>query len=100
MAKAPAIPSSTRFQRAAGNLIRTPFQRRLPLAMRTLYRQDPVPPHIERHIFQQPIDERRAVAVGEPHEANLALLGMAVGEGQSLSPLILPAQGFVAALRR
>src|SRR6185503_11116918 len=63
-----------------------------------LDRDDPVTTEVERQLFVQTIDERRAVLVEERDEPDGPLLGVAAREGERAGVDELAAQRFVAAL--
>src|SRR5439155_21242479 len=58
-----------------------------------------MPPEIERQLFVQTIDERRAVLVQERDEADRPLLRVAAGKGERSCVNELPPQRFIAPLR-
>ena len=55
---------------------------------------------IERKLVVEAFDERRAVLVQERDESDRAFLRVAAGEGERARVHELPAERFVAALRR
>src|SRR5262249_9794943 len=61
---------------------------------------NPVMPEVERQFLVQTIDQRRPVLVQERDEAYRPLLSVPAREGERPRVDELPAEGFVAALRR